>query len=246
MSRSKPTDDARNPVTRFYEWQGSTGKIKWYDKEAKEQKTVELPFSFLVLDQLNTITGFSDGRHSGLWSNEVRSTHTDQLTVRSKAGIEFQGLYSDMNVQGAKFAKSVYVAVKDKSGKLELANFKISGAALGPWIEFCKSVDVMKYGIAITGSKDGKKGANEFKIPVYNKIEVSSEADAEATELDKVIQDYLDVYLTRRPSASVAAPVEAAEAAKAEQDVQIKDLDTPDEVADSSADEAIDLNSLRF
>ncbi len=55
MSRSNPTEGAKNPSTRWFQWSGGEdgGFVKWYDKDAKADVKVEGPFTFLLLDELN-------------------------------------------------------------------------------------------------------------------------------------------------------------------------------------------------
>ena len=95
MSLSNITEST-NPCTRWLEWQGSEGKLKYWDREAKENVYVKLPFKFLVLDILSTVKGFDDSSQMGYWANEIRDTRTDILTVRTKQGIRAQGLYADV------------------------------------------------------------------------------------------------------------------------------------------------------
>lgn len=122
MSRSNNTEIS-NPANRFFEWSGSEGKIKYYDKEKKENIYIDLPFVFLVLDVLTTIKGYSDEDESGIWANEIRNLKTEELTVRTKHGIKAKGLYEEVkNVLGAKYSQSVYIAYKD-GGELKIGNF---------------------------------------------------------------------------------------------------------------------------
>lgn len=220
MSRSRPTNDAVNPAQRFFEWEGSTGRVKYYDKEAKENKYVDLPFVFLVLDRLSTITGYSERDKTGYWANEVRNTQTDPLTIRTKAGVAYHDLYdSELMPKGARFTSSVYIAVKDAQDNFYLANIKFAGASIGAWIDFTKKVDVMKAGVAvaIVSTKDGKKGTVEFKIPVFHKIEPSAEAEAAAMELDTELQTYLDSYFAKTPQAG-QTPQRVQDEAESDQD----------------------------
>ena len=80
MSRSKPA--TTTPCKRFFEWSGGTGTLHYYDKEKKDRVEVKLPFTFLILDELATITGFCEQDSSRYWSNEVRSISKDELVVK--------------------------------------------------------------------------------------------------------------------------------------------------------------------
>ena len=199
MSRSNENTQ-KNPAKHFIEWKGGVGKLEYFDKERGEKGEkveIPIPFTFLVLDVLSTIKGFSDEMQSGFWSNEVRSTIKEKFTVKSKKGIIDSGLYRDIigkkELTGAKYCQSTYVAYKQ--GKdLILANIQMTGAALNSWIEFRKKNDIYKGAVKITGSKKAKKGTTTYFVPVFEKTEVSEETNEKAIILDKQLQDYLKVY----------------------------------------------------
>lgn len=196
MSRSNNTE-ITNPSTRYFEFSGSEGKVKYYDKDAKENVFLDLPFTFLVLDTLTTIKGYSDEHDSGIWSNEIRNTKTDELTVRTKGGILAQGLYDQVkSVVGAKYSQSVYIAYKD-GDELKIGNLQLHGAAIGPWIEWRKGKNIYDGAVAITGTTNEKKGSNKYFAPVFEAKPTSEETDAKAKELDTVLQEYLTAYFVR-------------------------------------------------
>ena len=133
MSRSDKTidnDRPKNPAVRFFEWSGSEGKLRWWDKEAKQEHFIEPPFTFLVLDQLNTVKGYSDDLETGFFANEVRRDGI--ITLRTKYGPYKTGKWKDdiAHVKGAKFTKSVYIAFHD-DGELRIGNLQFHGSALG-------------------------------------------------------------------------------------------------------------------
>lgn len=229
MSRSQPTNNQQNPSTRWFEWAGGKGQIKWFDKEAKQNNFIDpkkAPFLFLVLDQLSTVTGFSDALQGGYWANEIRSTQTDTLKIRSKKGIEFEGLYDKTRLpQGAKFTASVYIAYKDEEGNLKLGNIKFSGAAISAWIEFVKTINVNTAAVAITGSVSGKKGAVEFESPTFQAVEVDAKTDAEALKLDEELQVYLESYLKTKGAVRTQVQPDEHPTEDAGPDVEIRDLD---------------------
>lgn len=214
MSLSKP--QLKNPADRFMQWRGGAeafkdkdgktdyegGRITYYDKEAKEEYEVALPLFFTVLDELHTITGFSEKDHSGFWSNEV-SDLKDTLIVRTKSGIVAKGKYADIKDKikglGAKYAKSVYIAFKDESGELVIGNIKFTGSSLTPWIEFQKEFDVSVCAVKISEvPKLEKKGTNRYFSPVFEGVNLNPQTRAEALKLDEELQRYLSVYMTRK------------------------------------------------
>lgn len=201
----------QNPSVRFYEWSGSRGELSYWDKEKQERIPVKLPFKFIVLDELHTITGYSDADQSGYWSNEVKDLRHD-LTVRTKRGVKYVGTYKDGKgikqvPSDSKYAKSVYIAQK-LGDEWVLANLKLSGVALTAWIELNGKHKTEGNITALVGSTDGKKGATEFKIPTFEYGGAPTGDILEiATDLDRQLQDYLDVYLTAPKYDDNAEPV---------------------------------------
>ena len=206
MSRSNP-QGSTNPCTKWFEWSGSAGSLYYYDKEKAEKVEVEMPFTFLVLDQLSTITGYSDDQSAGIWSNEIRSTGTDRLVVRTKNGILGAGKYEDVkNLKGARYTKSIYIAYYDEKKKLQLGNFKAVGAALSSWIEFSKGKNLFKDAVTLGGSTKAKKGTTTYFIPEFTTKEVSEKTEEAAKELDVQLQAFLSEYINE--TQGVYDPVE--------------------------------------
>lgn len=198
MSLSNNTD-LTNVATRFFEWSSQDQKVKWYDKEAKTNVLVELPFTFIVLDMLSTVKGFSDTDQSGIWANEVRDTRKDTLTVRTAKGIRAQGLYQDVKtLEGARYCRSVYIAYKNEDDKLVIGNFQMHGICNSEFIEFTKSHKPYGIAIQVVGADQRKKGTNTFYAPVFKAVPISDATLAEAIELDKQVQEYLTQYLGRK------------------------------------------------
>jgi len=194
VSRSSPT--IQNPASHFIDWRG--GKLGYWDKEQEKVINVPLPFSFMPLDQLHTITGYSDTDQSGFWSNETKSTK-DTFNVRTKKGTRYVGAYKNAQgipqvPTGARYTKSVYIAYKD-GATYQLANLKLTGAALNAWIDFCGHQNVENGTVTLTGSTEGKKGATTYQIPTFEYRASTDEEDKMATNLDKVLQSYLSEYL---------------------------------------------------
>ncbi len=255
MSLSRP--QAKNPATRFMSWKGGAedigtkdkpkfvgGQLTWYDKASEENKEVALPFTFIVLDELNTITGFSEGDHSGFWSNEVRDLQTGELIVRTKAGIRARGLYGQISdsikSKGAKYAKSVYIAFKDETGELVIGNIKFTGASLTAWIEFEKRYNVEKCAVTITDKPQlGKKGRTTYFMPVFEAINMNENTKTEARNLDDELQAYLDSYLLRKPDVDAGTTV--VEDDDNDEDIHnVKGLDDVGEVEIEDVDEPTD------
>ena len=185
MSRSNPTENAVNPASKFIEWSGSEGKFKYFDKtkgEKGENVFLELPFYFLPLDQLSTCKGYDEKAGLGFYSNEIRNTKNDMLTIRTKNGVVMTGLYEQckekLASRGLDYVQSVYVAIKEGKDYV-LANLQLKGSALGPYIEFCKGKKMSEIGVAVKKSNPMKKGATKYFEPVYEVLKVSEEANTD-------------------------------------------------------------------
>ena len=79
MSRSNPYQNTPSPAACRWEWKGGEGILQWYSKETKENITEKLPMTFLMLDRTASVTGYSEPRESGMYSNEVKDTLTQPL-----------------------------------------------------------------------------------------------------------------------------------------------------------------------
>lgn len=219
MSRSNNENQNTNPAKRWFKWSGKDGSIKYWDKEKEENVPVKLPFQFLLLDQLTTITGFNEAEDKGIYSNEVRLTNSEKLNVRcGKNTIEI-GLYSDIKdavkAKGGKFAQSCYIAFKDDNGNLEIGNFLMSGSALSGgehkidkkekikldgWMDFFNANKKTIYEGAIKMELEPRvcqKGSNEYRIPKFSLIETSEQTNEIAKALDADLQTYLNEYLKK-------------------------------------------------
>jgi hypothetical protein len=207
MSLSNQTSTT-SPAKHFL--RVKSGSVNYYDKDAGENVNVPVPLSFVVLDQLATVKGWSDADQSGYWSNEVRSAGQDAITVRTSKGEKASGIWKEIKnnpfVAGAKFNASVYIATMGHDG-LEIQNIAFSGASLNAWIEFVnanKGVTRGKNKVVLSGFSDAKKGAVKYQVPVFEVADITAEELEEATKLDKELQSYLDAYFANRRSDELA------------------------------------------
>lgn len=200
MSRSNQTSTSSNPSQRFLEWGGEEGILSYWDKDVKESITVKPPFTVMVLDELSTITGYDGKNKCGVYSNEIKDTKTEVLTVKSFKGGEIaKGLYADIKdkikAMGYKYSKSIYIAYKD--GKdLKIGNMKFSGAALNAWIDFSGNHKdaIRSKAIKLTGSEQHTTGKVNYFTPVFAIQDITPETDSQAIELDKQLQAYFKEY----------------------------------------------------
>lgn len=206
MSRSRPTQNTPHPCVRWFEWSGSNGVLKYYDKDEKTEKTIPDGFVCMVLDDLSAVRGWDETSESSITSNEVRDTRSDVMVVKSFKGGEIaHGLYKDIRdrvaSKGGHYVSNIYVAFK-LDGQLQLGCLQLKGAALNSWVDFKKEhkKEIEKKALKFAGVEEGKKGSVKFKTPKFALIDITTETDAMATEVDKKLQEYLDTYLAKKPS----------------------------------------------
>ena len=218
MSRSNPTTNNPHPCERWFEWNGGTGGISYYDKLAKASVDVPLPFPFLVLDETATVRGWHDASESGIMSNEVRDTRSDVFVVKAFKGGELcHGLYAQIKDRiaslGGHFSTNLYLGFRNGEGPLRLGCLQLKGAALNQWVEFKKAnfKTMFSDAIVISDMKSGKKGSVSFKTPVFSTRTTSQETNDQAVEVDKVLQDYLCAYFKRTKTDQIAAPAATPE-----------------------------------
>lgn len=239
MSRSNPTDAARNPATRWFEFSSGAdgGFVRYYDKETERQIYLGDAenfgkFVFILLDELATVKGWHDQSESGIFANEVRDTRQDTLVVRSFKGGELaSGLYAQIRDRitaiGGHFVASCYIAFKDGDG-LHIGNIRFKGAALSTWMEFKKQCPTKKDAsgknvkayyvdaVKIEGFEQQKKGSTTFRVPKFGLVPLTDETNKQALALDCELQAYLADYLKRprAEAATTSAPVEAQQEPK--------------------------------
>lgn len=206
-----------NPSKRFLEWKSNEKAFSYFDKEKKENVKVELPFKFLVLDQLHTVSGWNDATSSGIYSNEVKFISKQVMTVKPFKGNEIaKGLYADIKEKvknaGGHYVKSIYIMLEDGT----LANIQLKGSAVQQWGEFTnKSLSRLpEEWVVVDKAIDGKKGAVKYTTPGFTFG--GSLSDKEAAQADLVfdeLETYLKAYLIKEE-----APVEV-------EDLETDDLD---------------------
>lgn len=190
--------DITNPATRFLEWKSDLKAFRWWDKQNEQEQIEKLPFTFIVLDSLACVRGFSDEHKSGIWSNEVRNLKTEPLTVRTKQGILCQGFYEHLKGNhGIRYTRSLYIAFREGK-ELAIGNLQLQGAANSAWIEFTKKNRIYRHGITVTGAVEDKVGKIVFNSPVFEITPIKEDTVAQAIELDKDLQVYLDQYFKNK------------------------------------------------
>ena len=194
-----------NPATKFLEWSSERKCFEYYDKEAKVKKQVQLPIKFQFLEDFHTIKGFSDAEQTGIYSNEIKFTSKDELTVKTFGGTEIaKGLYNDIRLKiidaGGKYHKSIYALIDG-----ELVNFQIKGSVVSAFSLFANGDKKLKiignsgkfesHFIEINDFENLKKGATKYTVPNFKIGKAYSKEDLEiAKEGYMEIVNYFDAY----------------------------------------------------
>lgn len=205
MSRSNPISTEKNPAQMWIEWDGSNGSFRHYDKDAQENVYLD-GLTFLYLDKVGAVTGYSDTYGSNIFSNQVRSSKKEKFIVSSfnkKDGPIAEGLWENIkdlvNAKGGKFTANIYAAIK-MNDALQIVCIQFKGAALSAWSTFSDSVGekaLSEKAVKLTGKKQGKKGSITFYTPEFALIDVKEETNAAAIELDKALQQYLNAKMSQ-------------------------------------------------
>lgn len=179
-----------SPVTKYLKWKGSVGQFFYYDKEQSIEVAVDLPFHFLVLDELSQIIGFEPSKELPIYSNEVKFIGSEHLNVRVGKSTVQHGLYKDIKGHlpaGSKFAKCVYVLNLEKD---EIWKMTLAGSSIGPWIEL--GLQGQKLVIKVDRNPDQKKkGTTLYYEPSFVKVKKpNEESDLKAYEADKLLQEF--------------------------------------------------------
>lgn len=236
MSRSNPVENSPHPCTRWFEWDGAKGGIRFYDKEKKESIAVPDGFAFIFLDQLSTVKGWSDELETGIYANEVKDTRENPLVVKYFKGSKAiaSGFYSDIKdkvvAAGGYFVANIFLGyIADR--KLVLGCLQLKGAALAAWSEFKKESGkaVIEKAIRIKGMVEGQKGAVKFVVPKFHIADIKPETNTEALELDKFLQTYLKEYFSRTSSEKVDATATASTPGEKKEEPKKEDKHEPAE-----------------
>lgn len=212
-----------NPATKFLSWKSDEKTFSYYDKdiaeslkgsseeEIKEKANVKLnlPFKFLVLDELALVRGWSESLKGNIISNEVKFIGRETISAKvyhknikgEKVSTEIaKGIYKDIkekvNTAGAKYHKSIYVMLEDGT----LANIQLKGGAVKVWGEFTQKTKqrLPDEWIVVKESKQEKNGGVKYNVPVFAFERSLSEGEAEmADEAFDILEAYLKAYLVK-------------------------------------------------
>lgn len=212
MARSDAfSQKAQSPVKKYISWASNEKCFMYYDRELKIDRKVELPITLVYFDSFASIKGFHDPSQSSIYSNEVKSTKNEILTVRSfKVGDLVSGLYQDIKSKvddlGGHYNASIYAMLDG-----EIVNISMKGAVLQHWSDFGKAnfKKFLTNEILINTHLDAKKGSVKYSVPVF---ELGGEISKEDSVLGDKLYDELAAYFVARKSDSASYESTAVEA----------------------------------
>lgn len=209
----RPVQKSSNPAAKFLEWKSDEQKFAYYDKENKTNVFVELPLTFLVLEEYHTVKGFSDSDQTGIYSNEVLQTGTDEIEVKTFKGRTIaKGLYKDIKsiVDGAggRYHKSIYAVTKDG----ELVNIAFKGAVVSKWSDFTAKgawKRLKDEWVTISESEQLQKGKVKYSVPIFkfDKSLSTKEFDM-VTPLAEELVEYMGDYTAKKVEATDPETIE--------------------------------------
>lgn len=190
-----------NPATKFLSWKSNDKCFSFYDRDTKENVQIKLPFRFLVLDEMHSISGWNDATQSGIYSNEVKFISKETMTVKPFKGNEIaKGLYKDIKEKvkacGGYYVKSIYIMLEDGT----LANLQLKGSAVQKWGELTQKGKqrLVDEWVIVEKAIEGKKGAVKFFTPEFKFERSITDAEVEqADECFNTLEAYMTTYLAK-------------------------------------------------
>jgi hypothetical protein len=205
-STNKSGNKVANPVNYYISF-GGDGVFSYWDKEAKQKVTLGSDVEFVVMDTRSAITGWNDDAKGRVYSNKVKSTVKEELTVRCGAATLAKGLYADIKEKvksvGGKFCIEVFALMKIDD-EFQPVQIDLSGAALGCWMSFVDELGgpwaVYAFTIKTALGEQKKKGSVKFFEVKFSTDELTSEVNEMANAFnDDMLQPYLMSVTTQSP-----------------------------------------------
>ena len=201
MSRSEQFNERKqSPVSAILEWKAkeTDGFFSVYDKEAGDIAVKEL--SFVLLGERSCVNGYYAKQNTGAWSNEVKDTTKEPMTVMYKKDGKVskiaEGLYKaikpEVESAGLKFHKAVYAMVynSDEVADGTIVKLMLKGAALYAWSQFRDSGGA-KQGIKFTGASIQQNGAIKYNIPLFEAEALAQDVSEESELAYEQVKSYL-------------------------------------------------------
>lgn len=216
----RPEQKSANPTSKFLEWKSNDKCFSFYDKSEKTNTKVDLPLTFLVLEEYHTIKGFSDADQTGIYSNEILQISAEEIEVKTfKGRVIAKGTYKDIkanvNAQGGNYHKSIYAVTKEG----ELINIALKGACVSKWSTFTEKgawKRLKDEWVTIQDVEMHKKGSVTYSTPNFKfETSISDKEIPMVTEKANELVNYLNGYFDNKKEEEVVV----------EDDKELADLD---------------------
>ena len=187
MSFAKPK--AEKPFTKTIKWKGSDGgRFEFYDGETNQPIEIE---TFIVLEELYSISGYNEEKKMGVWSNEVEHLKRNKMDVRLGSDIVASGLYGDIKGKikdlGGGFTFAIYALIDG-----QMVRFLLAGSGRRGWFEKAFSPIQKQCGVKYVGSTEDQNGAVKFNVPKFEPHELTREEHDQAVEACGVLETWLN------------------------------------------------------
>ena len=187
MSFAKPK--AERPFTKTIKWKGSDGgRFEFYDGDTNQPIEID---TFIVLEELYSISGYNSDKKMGVWSNEVSHLKRERLEVKMGNDVITAGIYKEIKAKvkeiGGKFTFAIYALIGD-----EMVRILLAGSGCSGWLEKGFNPMSKQCGVKFSGREHGKNGSVEFSSPVFVPHELSREEHDQAIEACGVLETWLN------------------------------------------------------
>lgn len=186
-----------NPSQVFLEWDSKQNSFCYYSKEEEKTTPFPLPFRFLCLKFMYSITGYNEATKQGIFSNEIKDSRYEHFRVSLRDGSHLNsGMYSDIKEElqkaGGKYTRSIYamtpkgvlINIRLKASQMQSFSSieKFGSRWQDEWIQV-SSFENKTY-------KAGEKEV-EYTVPVFQfGGTLSNDDDKKATQCYKLVDDY--------------------------------------------------------
>ena len=186
---------AERPYTKTIKWKSGNDAFEYYDGENNVAIEIE---SFTVLEELVSVSGYSQNAKQGIWSNEVLSLD-DDLHVKVGNDVVCSGKWKDIKTEvagkGGKFTNVVIALLPDG----EVVRLLFAGAGCSGWIGKKFNPMSLQCGVTFAGSYEDKNGSVTFNVPEFGKKPLSAEETEAAMEAWKSVDAWLKDRGQQRP-----------------------------------------------
>lgn len=185
-----------SPVVRYYEWKSDEKKFGYYDKNIGENKFV-MPLKVAFVTTRACVRGWHDDTESGIYSNEVKNSGQETLSVYSskpdKSGNNLiaTGLYRDIknDLKGGHYEKCIY-GYEFGVGVVKI-NLKGSGLMAYSTFEKEAGKKTFDYFIEVKSATSAKKGKVNYSTPDFVLGEaITKEQDREVNDAFNVVEEF--------------------------------------------------------